>query len=374
MNSFIGKHWLSPHLTWIGRGRLLDLATHIKSKGPGLIVHGASFCKKSQFKELQKRVDQQSYFYLYEGGEPTLEDVLQLIAYTKKKKALWLAGIGGGSVLDVTKAAAGLYHAEKDLSTYQHGAVLERTGLPFFATPTTAGTGSEATMVTVLTNEKTLEKIPIRHPSFLAELAILDAELLSGCSAEQIAFSGFDALTHSLESYVSTGASVFTRTLAVNAFIRIMESLAPVYLLARRGWEEQSEAVDTLLEASYMAGMAFTNSGLGVVHGLTLPLGAQYKIPHGHLCALSLPLSIELNKTAMGEDYMVLSQGIGSDLLERLKGLQKALGITNPLRNQTNPSRENMIEFVLETNSTRSNVKMITHDDVDWLLDHLFIG
>lgn len=370
--SFLGSSLFLPKITWTGRGRVLDLASYVKNKGPGVIVHGASFRKKPQFKDLQRRIEPQGFFYPYEGGEPTLENVRHLIAYAKKKKALWLAGIGGGSILDVTKAAAGLYRGEQDPEAYQKGAVPERPGLPFYAIPTTAGSGSEATINAVITNEKTQDKRSIRHESFMADLVILDANLLEGRSPDQVAFSGLDALTQSIESYVSRGATPFTRGMAFAAFNRIIESLPSVYLGALEGKPLVPEKSEMLLEGSYLAGVGFTNSGLGIVHGMAHPLGAFYSVPHGLVCAVCLPLALELNRSAMGEAYMLLSQSIGGDLLERVKGLLVAMKIPAVFKGRPIVRRDEMIKLVLSSGSTAMNPRVITPEDVDGLLVKLF--
>lgn len=370
---FLGQSTFFPKITWVGRGRVLDLATYVKNKGPGLIVHGASFRKKPQFKDLQRRVEPQGFFYPYESGEPTLENIRHLINYAKKKKALWLAGIGGGSILDVTKAAAGLYRGEQDPEAYQNGATPERTGLPFYGIPTTAGSGSEATINAVIINEKTQSKLSIRHESFMADLVILDANLLSGCSPERIAYSGLDALTQSIESYLSKGATPFTRGMAFAAYNRIIESLPGVYLDALDGKHHETEKQEILLEASYLAGAAFTNSGLGVVHGIAHPLGAYFAVPHGLVCALCLPLAIELNREAMGPSYELLSQSIGGDLLARIKGLLIAMKIPNVFESKPKGHREDIINYVLRSGSTAMNPKKIVRADVEWMLDKLFV-
>ncbi len=359
-------------MTWIGTGRLLDLASFVKSKGPGLLVHGASLRKKPVFKELQKRVEPKGFFYPYPGGEPTLEHIRHLIHYAKKKKTLWMAAIGGGSILDVTKASAGLYRAEQDPEAYQLGAIPERTGLPFYAIPTTAGSGSEATINAVITNEKTKDKRSIRQSSFMADLVILDASLLAGCSAEQIAWSGLDALTQSIESYVSRGATPFTRGMAFQALTRILESLPMVYRDTLTKTNLDMAQAEALLEASYMAGVAFTNSGLGIVHGIAHPLGAYFGVPHGLVCALCLPLAIELNHAAMEPAYTLFSQTIGGDLLERIKGLLIAMKVPNVFLGRSQDHHEKIIHYTLESGSSTMNPKTIERADVEWMLGKLF--
>lgn len=369
---FLGKTVHLPKMTWAGQGKLLDLATFVKNRGAGLLVHGASFRKKQCFKELQKRVEPLGFFYPYPGGEPSLEHIRHLILYAKKKKALWMAAIGGGSVLDVTKAAAGLYRAQQDPEAYQLGALPERAGLSYFAIPTTAGSGSEATINAVIINEKTKEKRSIRHHSFMADLVILDANLISGCSAEQIAWSGLDALTQSIESYTSRGSTPFTRGMAFQSFTRILESLPVVYRNALTKNTLDAHESEKLLEASYMSGIAFTNSGLGVVHGIAHPLGSCFGVAHGLVCALCLPLAIEMNREAMEPAYTLFSQAIGGDLLERIKGLLIAMKIPNVFHGASRNHDEKIIRYTLESGSTAMNPKPIERKDVEWMLEKLF--
>ena len=122
-----------------------------------------------------------------------------------------------------------------------------------------------------------------------------------------------------------------------------------------------------------MAGVAFSNSGLGIVHGIAHPLGAYFSVPHGLVCAVCLPLAIELNREAMGPAYALLSQSIGGDLLERIKGLLTAMEIPAVFRSKPMDHRDDIINYVLGSGSTAMNPKTIDRNDVVWMLERLFV-
>lgn len=194
--------------------------------------------------------------------------------------------LGGGSALDCAKAMV----------------CFSELTVRLVAIPTTSGSGSEVTDFAVLTHDGV--KIPLIDPSLCPELAILDDSLLERLPPALIADTGFDVLSHGVESYVATGAGTITRALAGAAFACAMESLP-------RSYDGQTGARLEMHEASTMAGMAFSASGLGLCHALSHALGGAFHLPHGRLNAILLPAVMECNKEACLPLYASLARAAG---------------------------------------------------------------
>jgi len=353
------------------KNALSDLAKEIASFGTrGLIVHGASFVKngfKEKIADDLKRAGIVAEFYCRSQGEPTLDEISTVTARGDSFKIDWIAGIGGGSVLDLAKAAAGLFHAKEKPVFYQEGGTLETVGIPFIAVPTTAGSGSEASPNAVIINPEKKVKLSIRHPSFLARKVILDPDLLKGLPFSVMCYSGMDAWVQAYESFISKNATWFSENFALKAIQLISRHLVPALNTGR------DEDLRGLMLGSFLAGVAFSHSRLGVIHGLAHPLGVLYDVPHGLICSLLFSPSIKLNMKAMGnERYAVMSQAVGMDLLQKVHELQKTLRIVSPFKGKSLSEKEKVIREALESGSTAANPKPITRDDIEYLLKEIF--
>lgn len=336
----------------------------------GLLVHGRSLAKRGKISKITASAPPEVEVATWEhpGGEPTLRQLDKLLTMARETRPDWIAALGGGSVIDLAKAAAGLYHAKGNVTAYHDGAPITTAGLPFIAAPSTAGTGSEATKVSVLTNEETGIKKSFRSPHMMARLIILDPGLLKGSPEQVIAHAGMDALTQAIESYTSTGATWFTRQLALEGARLLFSNLVSVY--ETEGTD--SSAAENVLVGSYLTGLAFSSSRLGVVHGLAHPLGARYKLPHGLVCAACLPYVLAFNRDAMIEDYETLSEAAGTDLLAAVAGLLADLDIDNPFKGKGFYDLDDMIEEVLASGSTKHNPRQVTESDARSLIRELF--
>lgn len=300
------------------------------------------------------------------GGEPTLDDVEAVRSRAREVAPFWIAAVGGGSVLDLAKACAGLYHSGESASEHHAGLPVETPGLPFLAAPSTAGTGSEATGVSVLIDGATGRKKAIRSPGMLAARVLLDADLLATCPGRTIADSGMDALTQAVESLLSTGATRFTRMLAGEGCRLIAASLPEVYQ------DPGAESAEALLLGSFVTGMAFSSSRLGVVHGLAHPLGGYFNVSHGRICGVCLPLALELNREAVPEGYAELRELLAGDPINRVTELLKDLEVQNPFEGMALENAETIVRETLESGSTAHNPRAVTDEDVRWFLGCLF--
>ncbi|MBU4198633.1 MAG: iron-containing alcohol dehydrogenase [Verrucomicrobia bacterium] len=358
-----------PARTLTGAGVIARLLAECVGFGRrGIIVHGHSLVKHGVLARILQATPAgcQVKSWEHTGGEPTLKDLDCLLTFAREHRADWVAGVGGGSVLDLAKACAGLYLAAETPLKYHQGAPLETRGIPFIAAPTTAGTGSEATINSVLTDPDTRVKKSIRDPMLIARLVLLDPDLLAHCPKSVIAHSGMDAFTQAVEAYTSRHASWMSDTFALKGVELIAANLEAVY---REGTIEQCQG---LLAGSYLAGLGFSMGRLGVVHGLAHPLGFRYHVPHGLVCGVCLPYAIELNRDAMGVKYESLSRAIGADLLTWTLRMLECLQMASPFKGKAIIEKATIIKETLPAWSTQANPKPITPQDVEWLLSRLF--
>jgi alcohol dehydrogenase class IV len=358
-----------PECTLSGAGTALNLIRECARFGTrGVIMHGQSLAKSGGLKSILNNIPDGIDVACWEhgGGEPTLAHLEEALGFAKEHKAEWIVGVGGGSVLDLAKACAGLFNAKNGIVTYHDGAPIETLGVPFIAAPTTAGTGSEATINSVLTNTATRQKKSIRSPFLIAKIVILDPVLLANCPKKTIAYAGLDALTQAVEAYTSRMATWLSDQLGLKAIILVAANLETVY---RGGGDEERL---NLLIGSYLAGLSFSMARLGVVHGLAHPLGVRYHAAHGLVCGVCLPHAVELNRPAMGDKYEIISREIGGDLLTLTRQLPGRLGVESPFKGQEIIEKEIIIRETLKSWSTSANAKPVTEADVEFLLARLF--
>ena len=229
--------------------------------------------------------------------EPSVDVVRGAVSRVTEAECDAVLGFGGGSPLDVAKAAAVLATAGTDplehLEVIGAGRPLVRPGLPCVAVPTTAGTGSEVTRNAVLAGDGV--KASLRSPLLLPKVAVVDPDLLVGLPQSTIAASGMDALSQLIEPLLSRRANPFTDALARDGIRRSARSL-------RRAWEEgmaDGGVREDLALASLFGGLCLANSGLGAVHGLAAAVGARLAAPHGAVCAAVLAAAVEVNLRAL---------------------------------------------------------------------------
>lgn len=212
---------------------------------------------------------------------------------------------GGGSVLDAAKAVALLVtNPDSTLAEMSETSVLQPR-LPLIAIPTTAGTGSETTNVTVIIDAVSGRKQVLAHASLMPDVAILDAALTEGVPSHVTAMTGIDALTHAIEAYSALNATPFTDSLAIGAIAMIGKSLPKAV-----GYGHDLAARESMLLASCMAGMAFSSAGLGLCHAMAHQPGAALHIPHGLANAMLLPTVMEFNRMVCRERFSQIGRAL----------------------------------------------------------------
>ncbi|HQL87486.1 MAG TPA: iron-containing alcohol dehydrogenase [Lentisphaeria bacterium] len=251
--------------------------------------------------------------------DPTLETVEELRAAAHQCQANVFLALGGGSVIDASKTAAFLMPSQASIrESFLGQAALPSRGLPLVALPTTAGTGAEITKNAVLTDVAGDFKGSIKSPGMVLTAALVDPDFTLSLPPSITADTGMDALTQAIESYVSSGANAMTQALAAEAVALLLRYLP-------QAWQhgEDVHARSKTAEGSMLSALAFSQSGLGAVHGLAHPIGHRFNIPHGRTCAILLAPVMAWNLPAVEADFNRLAAAAGlADARELLKAVR----------------------------------------------------
>jgi alcohol dehydrogenase class IV len=263
-----------------------------------------------------------------------------------------VVAIGGGSAIDAAKAMAILHAHPGDIRQYEYGQrPFARAGLPFISIPTTAGTGSEVTWWSVITDPDTHRKFDVGDPRMAAVAALVDPELTLGLPARVTAATGMDAFTHALEAYTTKGRNPLTDGHALAA----MELLAAHLPAAVANGADLAARTQVMLAAT-TAGLAFSNVGLGAVHGLTAPIGGHLGAAHGEANAALLPAVVRFNAPAVPERYARIARlfgWTGSSDTDGAAHLARSLGERN---------RSLGIPRVRDLGVTATNIPLLARD------------
>lgn len=306
-----------------GRGVIERLAEEILSLGKrALLVTGCSAMRKSGVLDRVSAIMKSAgvEFSLFDGVEsdPSLETVNEGIEFIQREGCDVVIGLGGGSAIDVAKAIASIVKQPGTVWEYHRGKKIEKEGLPFIAVSTTAGTGAEITNNSVLMDREKLVKKSIRSPHMIAKVALVDPELTLSIPPRITAYTGMDAFVQALESYVTKTSNPITDTLALQAIEVIFHNLPEAVQEGGNIEVREKMALGSLLSA-----MAFSNSGLGAVHGLAHPIGAHFGVPHGLACAVLLPHVVGFNLKVRYEKFSQLAEKIGVEKTENLPCIMK---------------------------------------------------
>jgi alcohol dehydrogenase len=244
-----------------------------------------------------------------------------------------IIGLGGGSVLDAAKAIALLGTNPGRIEDFEGREKYREAPLPFLAIPTTCGTGSEVTWVSIVTHTGRRTKMSIKGPLMFPAVALVDPDLLMTLPSPLVASTGFDALTHAIEAYTARPATVFTDALALESLRLIFRSLPAAFL----DISPNSAAREDLMLGSVLAAMAFVNSDVGAVHCLAESIGGLYDTPHGVANAVLLPFVMEFNSEPAAAKYARVAALSGIEvpdqkeaaarLIQKIQELSRALSI-----------------------------------------------
>ncbi len=237
---------------------------------------------------------------------PTIENVQAGVAAFKAAAADYIIAIGGGSSMDTAKAIGIIINNPEfaDVRSLEGVAPTKKACVPIIAVPTTAGTAAEVTINYVITDDEKNRKMVCVDPHDIPIVAVVDPDMMSTMPKSLTAATGMDALTHAIEGYITKGAWELSDMFHLKAIEIIARSL-------RGAVENTAEGRADMALGQYVAGMGFSNVGLGIVHSMAHPLGALYDTPHGIANAIILPVVMKYNAEATGEKYRDIAKAMG---------------------------------------------------------------
>jgi len=263
-------------------------------------------------------------YEIYDQVEPnpSAETIHRGLEYLKQHKSEAVLAIGGGSSIDTAKGIATMATNAGHILDYEGVGRIKNTPIPIIVIPTTAGTGSETTNSTVVTNKETSFKLGVLSSKLFPNLAILDPSLTVRLPQEITAATGMDALTHAIESYTSKAASPVSQAFAMQAIKMIGKNLTKTYFVGT-----DIESREQMLVASMLAGVAFSQSRLGNVHAISHTFGGVFNIPHGIANAVLLPFVMKFNLRACTDQYKDIAIALGKNVsgLSTIEAAEKAI-------------------------------------------------
>lgn len=301
-----------------GAGAIQEIATEAKGRGftKAFVCSDPDLVKFGVTKKVLDVLDGAELSYeLYSNikPNPTIENVQTGVEAYKKSGADYIIAIGGGSSMDTAKAIGIIIENPDfaDVVSLEGVAPTKNKSVPIFAVPTTAGTAAEVTINYVITDSEKNRKMVCVDPKDIPVVAFVDSDMMSSMPKGLTAATGMDALTHAIEGYITAGAWELSDMFHLKAIEIIARSL-------RSAVENTPEGREDMALGQYVAGMGFSNVGLGIVHSMAHPLGALYDTPHGVANAIILPTVMEYNAEATGEKYRNIAQAMGVEGTENM--------------------------------------------------------
>ena len=285
-----------PRYLQIGKGSLNELPEIVKILEPiksFLIVTDKQMVEFGYVKKLQEILSKaglKSNVFDDTVPDPTDTVVLSGVSFLEKYKNEAVIGFGGGSPIDTAKAIAAMAKNSKNIQDYKPPSTFDKKGLPIIAIPTTAGTGSEVTHHAVIVDSKNYEKISCRGEGFVPTCAIVDYDLTLSKPRRLTIDSAIDTLTHGIEAYVSKKATLFSDRMALDTIRLVTQN---IYAVDKN--PKDLKAREGLMLAATLGGLAFSNASICLVHGMSRPLGSNFKVPHGLSNAMLLPTITEFS-------------------------------------------------------------------------------
>ena len=331
--------------SYFGKGAREELAREIKNRGfkKVLVVTDKSLLEVGVTEKVTKVLDEAKIKYTVFSdlkANPTIQNVMDGVEACKKFKADVIVAVGGGSAIDTAKGISILMtNPERDLKSLNGLSNTINKGMPLIALPTTAGTAAEVTINYVITDEERQIKMVCVDPNDIPILAIVDSDLMASMPKSLAAYTGMDALTHAVEGYITKGHNVMSDMFHMQAIKLIFEYLPSAVN------DKDEHAIEMMGYAQYIAGMGFSNVGLGIVHSMAHQLGAVYDTPHGMANALLLPAVMRFNGEVSWERFRDILVEIGrpdaahlskQDVINtfvwKISELSKAVGITQTVK------------------------------------------
>lgn len=297
--------------SFFGKGAIAEVANEAKKRGfkKALVVTDKDLLKFEVATKVTAILDKAGLSYeIFDGivPNPSIEDVQAGVKACQAAGADYLVTIGGGSPIDTAKAIGIIVENPEfaDVVSLEGEVGTKNPCLPILAVPTTSGTAAEVTINYVITDKANQRKFVCVDPHDIPVVAFIDSDMMMGMPKGLCAATGMDALTHAIEGFITKGAWEMTDMLHIQAIEIISHAL-------RDSVAGNQEAREKMALGQYIAGMGFSNVGLGLVHGMAHPLSAWYNTPHGVACATLLPLIMDFNKDYTGEKYREIAVAMG---------------------------------------------------------------
>ena len=362
---------------------LPDLAKEL-GKSKGYIISGPHLNKigmVAKCRKALKNAGMESECFTETEGNPSTDTVVKATEGFKKSKADFIVAFGGGSPLDVAKAVAVLATYGGNIVDYEGAGKVMGPVVPMIAIPTTAGTGSEVTAFSVITDHSRNYKLTVVSNYLLPAYVILDPDLIATVPANTAAACGIDAMVHALEAYISKAASPFSDIFAREA-LRLIGGSIRDYVADR----SNPAACESMMVGSLFAGIAFSHAKLGNVHAMSHPVSAYFDVPHGVANAILLPTVVDFNKDAADPEkyryiYGCISKDMGADinftpdmLATEIRMMNYELGILPTLSDigVTSDKFEQMADDAMKSGNIQCNPQFTMKNDILKLYEQAF--
>ena len=301
-----------------GKGAVAAIADEVKGRGftKAFLCSDPDLLKFGVTQKVTDVLDKAGLAYeIYSDikANPTIQNVQTGVAAYQNSGADYIIAIGGGSSMDTAKAIGIIINNPEfaDVRSLEGTAPTKKPSVPILAVPTTAGTAAEVTINYVITDVEKNRKFVCVDTHDIPVVAFVDPDMMSSMPKGLTAATGMDALTHAIEGYITKGAWVMTDMFHLKAIEIISQNL-------RGAVENTPEGREGMALGQYIAGMGFSNVGLGIVHSMAHPLGAVYDTPHGVANAILLPTVMEYNAPATGEKYRNIAKAMGVEGTEKM--------------------------------------------------------
>ncbi|MBU5668225.1 lactaldehyde reductase [Peptoniphilus sp. MSJ-1] len=301
-----------------GNGAIKEIVPEIKKRGfkKAFVASDPDLVKFNVTSKVTDLLDAENFPYeLYSDikPNPTIENVQNGVKAFKNSGADFIIAIGGGSSMDTSKAIGIIITNPEfeDVRSLEGLSPTKKPCIPIVAVPTTAGTAAEVTINYVITDVEKERKFVCVDPHDMPIIAVVDSEMMSSMPKGLTAATGMDALTHAIEGYITKDAWEMTDMFHIEAIRLIGKHL-------RGAVENTKEGREGMALAQYIAGMGFSNVGLGIDHSMAHTLSAHYDTPHGVACAMFLPIVMEFNKDYSGERYREIARALGIDGVDKM--------------------------------------------------------
>lgn len=377
----MGGRMILNETSYFGRGSVAEIGTEVQKRGfkKAFVCSGPTIFKYGVTKKVTdvlEKVGCPYEVYTNIKENPTIENVQGGVEAFKKSGADFIVAVGGGSPMDTSKAIGIIINNPEfaDVRSLEGVAPTKNPSVPIIAVPTTAGTAAEVTINYVITDVENRRKFVCVDTHDIPIVAVVDPDMMASMPKGLTAATGMDALTHAIEGYITKAAWEMTDMFHLKAIELIAKSL-------RGAVDNTDEGRDGMALGQYIAGMGFSNVGLGIVHSMAHALGAVYDTPHGVANAVLLPTIMEFNADATGEKYREIARAMGVEgvdsmsqeeyrkaAVDAVKKLAADVGIPADLKEIAKPEDVLFLsESAIKDACTPGNPKDVTLEEIEAL-------